>query len=135
MQELSTLAGKLVRPVGMLLLVVGAGPALTDNTSAAGLPIIVLAQIISCALRTAQGSATGGVVGPLITAQNYSKMSVTLNAMAIEAASIIIGHVNDGEFWIIAEFSNAAVKQTLHTWTELSIVNSAVPAELFTIVS
>ena len=88
----------------MLLLVVGAGAffgkvisatgigtALADTMSAAGLPVIVLAYIISCGLRIAQGSATvaivttGGIVAPLVHGGDYSQMAVALIAMAIAA--------------------------------------------------
>ncbi|SNS91616.1 GntP family permease [Rhodococcoides kyotonense] len=157
-QELSTLTGESLRPVGMLLLVVGAGAffgkvisatgigtALADAMAAAGLPIIVLAYVISCALRIAQGSATvaivttGGIVGPLVAAQDYSPMATALVAMAIAAGSIILSHVNDGGFWIIAKFFNMTVKQTLQTWTVLetilSVVSFAVAAVLFAIVA
>lgn len=157
-QQLSTLTGESLRPVGMLLLVVGAGAffgkvisatgigtALADAMAAAGLPIIVLAYVISCALRIAQGSATvaivttGGIVGPLVAAQDYSPMATALVAMAIAAGSIILSHVNDGGFWIIAKFFNMTVKQTLQTWTVLetvlSVVSFAVAAVLFAIVA
>ncbi|MDJ0396099.1 gluconate:H+ symporter [Rhodococcus sp. G-MC3] len=157
-QELSTLTGESLRPVGMLLLVVGAGAffgkvisatgigiALADAMAAAGLPIIVLAYVISCALRIAQGSATvaivttGGIVGPLVAAQDYSPMATALVAMAIASGSIILSHVNDGGFWIIAKFFNMTVKQTLQTWTVLetilSVVSFAVAAVLFAIVA
>ena len=108
-QELSVLTGESLRPVGMLLLVVGAGAffgkvisatgigdALADTMSAAGLPVIVLAYVISCGLRIAQGSATvaivttGGIVAPLVAEGNYSQMGVALIAMAIAAGSIIL---------------------------------------------
>ena len=157
-QQLSTLTGESLRPVGMLLLVVGAGAffgkvisatgigtALADAMAAAGLPIIVLAYVISCALRIAQGSATvaivttGGIVGPLVAAQDYSPMATALVAMSIAAGSIILSHVNDGGFWIIAKFFNMTVKQTLQTWTVLetilSVVSFAVAAVLFAIVA
>ncbi|QBS44271.1 GntP family permease [Nocardia sp. CS682] len=157
-QELSELTAESLRPVGMLLLVVGAGAffgkvisatgigtALADTMSAAGLPVIVLAYIISCGLRIAQGSATvaivttGGIVAPLVASQNYSQMSIALIAMAIAAGSIILSHVNDGGFWIIAKYFNLTVKQTLQTWTVLetilSVVSFAVAALLFAIVS
>ncbi|MFC9440425.1 GntP family permease [Nocardia sp. NPDC057030] len=157
-QELSELTAESLRPVGMLLLVVGAGAffgkvisatgigtALADTMSAAGLPVIVLAYIISCGLRIAQGSATvaivttGGIVAPLVTGHDYSQMSIALIAMAIAAGSIILSHVNDGGFWIIAKFFNMTVKQTLQTWTVLetilSVVSFAVAAVLFAIVS
>ncbi|MFQ6328531.1 GntP family permease [Nocardia sp. CWNU-33] len=156
-QELSTLTAESLRPVGMLLLVVGAGAffgkvisatgigtALADTMSAAGLPVIVLAYIISCGLRIAQGSATvaivttGGIVAPLVAGHGYSQMAIALIAMAIAAGSIILSHVNDGGFWIIAKYFNLTVKQTLQTWTVLetvlSVVSFAVAAVLFTLV-
>ncbi|MGX1774312.1 GntP family permease [Nocardia brasiliensis] len=157
-QELSELTAESLRPVGMLLLVVGAGAffgkvisatgigtALALTMSAAGLPVIVLAYLISCGLRIAQGSATvaivttGSIVAPLVTEHDYSQMSIALIAMAIAAGSIILSHVNDGGFWIIAKFFNLTVKQTLQTWTVLetilSVVSFAVAAVLFAIVS
>ncbi|WP_406238183.1 GntP family permease [Nocardia sp. NBC_01009] len=156
-QELSTLTAESLKPVGMLLLVVGAGAffgkvisatgigtALADTMSAAGLPVIVLAYIISCGLRIAQGSATvaivttGGIVAPLVAGHGYSQMAIALIAMAIAAGSIILSHVNDGGFWIIAKYFNLTVKQTLQTWTVLetvlSVVSFAVAAALFALV-
>jgi GntP family gluconate:H+ symporter len=155
-QELSVITGESLRPVGMLLLVVGAGAffgkvisatgigdALAHTMSAAGLPVIVLAYVISCGLRIAQGSATvaivttGGIVAPLVTGGGYSQMAVALIAMAIAAGSIILSHVNDGGFWIISKFFNMTVKQTLQTWTVLetvlSVVSFAVAASLFAV--
>lgn len=156
-QELSTITAESLKPVGMVLLVVGAGAffgkvisatgigtALADTMSAAGLPVIVLAYLISCGLRIAQGSATvaivttGGIVAPLVAEQGYSQMAIALIAMAIAAGSIILSHVNDGGFWIIAKYFNMTVKQTLQTWTVLetvlSVVSFAVAALLFTLV-
>ncbi|MCM6778351.1 GntP family permease [Nocardia sp. CDC159] len=157
-QELSVLTAESLRPVGMLLLVVGAGAffgkvisatgignALAQTMSDAGLPVIVLAYLISCGLRIAQGSATvaivttGGIVSPLLAGNDYSQLSLALVAMAIAAGSIILSHVNDGGFWIIAKFFNLTVKQTLQTWTVLetilSVVSFAVAAVLFALVT
>ncbi|RDI49621.1 GntP family permease [Nocardia mexicana] len=156
-QELGEITAESLRPVGMLLLVVGAGAffgkvisatgignALAHTMSEAGLPVIVLAYLISCGLRIAQGSATvaivttGGIVAPLVAGQGYSQMAIALIAMAIAAGSIILSHVNDGGFWIISKFFNLTVKQTLQTWTVLetilSVVSFAVSAVLFAIV-
>ncbi|RDI65630.1 GntP family permease [Nocardia pseudobrasiliensis] len=157
-QELSTLTAESLRPVGMLLLVVGAGAffgkvisatgignALAHTMSEAGLPVIVLAYLISCGLRVAQGSATvaivttGGIVAPLLAGHDYSQLSLSLIAMAIASGSIILSHVNDGGFWIISKFFNLTVKQTLQTWsvleTILSVVSFTVAAVLFALVS
>ena len=155
--ELGRLSSESLRPVGMILLVVGAGAffgkviavtgigdALADTLAAWGLPLIALAYVISCGLRIAQGSATvaivttGGIVGPLATAGDYSQVQLALIAMAIAAGSIIASHVNDGGFWIIAKYFNMTVKQTLQTWTVLetvlSVVSFSVTAVLFLLV-
>ena len=143
--DLGKLTGESLKPIGMVLLVVGAGAffgkvisatgigtALADTLSAWGLPVIVLAYVISCGLRIAQGSATvaivttGGIVGPLVMNAGYSQIQLALIAMAIAAGSIIASHVNDGGFWIIAKYFNMTVKQTLQTWTVLETVLSIV---------
>ena len=154
---LGKLTGESLRPIGMILLVVGAGAffgkvisatgigaALAETLSAWGLPVIVLAYVISCGLRIAQGSATvaivttGGIVGPLVATAGYSQIQLALIAMAIAAGSIICSHVNDGGFWIIAKYFNMTVKQTLQTWTVLetvlSIVSFAVAGTLFAVI-
>jgi GntP family gluconate:H+ symporter len=155
--DLGKLTGESLKPIGMVSLVVGAGAffgkvisatgigaALADTLSAWGLPVIVLAYVISCGLRIAQGSATvaivttGGIVGPLVMNAGYSQIQLALIAMAIAAGSIIASHVNDGGFWIIAKYFNMTVKQTLQTWTVLetvlSVVSFAVAGTLFAIV-
>lgn len=154
---LGKLTGESLKPIGMILLVVGAGAffgkvisaigigaALAETLSAWGLPVIVLAYVISCGLRIAQGSATvaivttGGIVGPLVATAGYSQVQLALIAMAIAAGSIICSHVNDGGFWIIAKYFNMTVKQTLQTWTVLetvlSVVSFAVAGTLFAII-
>ncbi|GAB3207864.1 GntP family permease [Marinactinospora thermotolerans] len=143
--EFSELTGASLRPVGMILLVVGAGAffgkvisatgvgsALAETLSGAGLPLIVLAYVISCGLRIAQGSATvaivttGGIVSPLVAGGDYSQVQLALLAVAIAAGSIIASHVNDGGFWIIAKYFNMSVKDTLKTWTVLETILSVV---------
>ncbi|WP_063725751.1 GntP family permease [Cryptosporangium arvum] len=143
--ELSEVTAASLRPVGMILLVVGAGAffgkvisstgvgdALAGTLSDAGLPIIVLAYLISCALRLAQGSATvalvttGGIIAPLVENEGYSPAQLATLVIAISAGSIIASHVNDGGFWIISRYFNMSVKQTLATWTVLETILSVV---------
>ncbi|WP_131738909.1 GntP family permease [Actinomadura roseirufa] len=143
--ELSELATRSLRPIGMILLVIGGGAffgsvvsatgvgkALADTLSDAGLPVIVLAYLIACGLRLAQGSATvaivttGGIVAPLVQAEHHSQAHVALIAIAISAGSIIASHVNDGGFWIISRYFNMSVRDTLRTWTVLETILSVV---------
>ena len=141
--ELSEITAASLRPIGMILLVVGAGAffgkvisatgvgtALASTMSDAGLPVIVLAYVISCGLRLAQGSATvalvttGGIVGPLVQHSGYSQAQLAVLVISISAGSIIASHVNDGGFWIISKYFGMTVKQTLTTWTVLETILS-----------
>ncbi|PSK97402.1 GntP family gluconate:H+ symporter [Murinocardiopsis flavida] len=143
--EFGELSAASLRPIGMIILVIGAGAffgkvisatgigdALADSLSSAGLPIIVLAYVISCGLRIAQGSATvaivttGGIISPLLADGGFSQAQLALLAIAISAGSIILSHVNDGGFWIVAKYFNMTVKQTLLTWTVLETILSVV---------
>ncbi|REE75271.1 GntP family gluconate:H+ symporter [Rhodococcus wratislaviensis] len=144
-QEIGAMSAAALKPVGMILLVVGAGAffgavlratgvgqALADSMDALGLPIILSAYLISCALRIAQGSATvaivttAGVIEPSIAAGNYSSPQIALIVIAVSAGSIIASHVNDGGFWIVSRYFNMSVKDTLKTWTVLETILSVV---------
>ena len=156
-EEIGELTGSSLKPIGMILLVVGAGAffgavlaatgvgqAVAGTLSAAGLPIIVSAYVIACGMRIAQGSATvaivttGGILAPVLTTGEYTQPQLALIVMAISAGSIIASHVNDGGFWIIAKYFNMTVKQTLQTWTVLetvlSVVGFAMASLLFLVV-
>ncbi|MFF7353262.1 MULTISPECIES: GntP family permease [Streptomyces] len=132
-----------LRPVGNILLVVGAGgvfgavlkasgvaQALSDTFHGVGLPVIVLAYLISLVLRVAQGSATvaivttAGIVAPLLTEGHHSQAFVALVIMAVSAGSIFASHVNDGGFWMVAKYFGITERDTLRTWTVLESVLS-----------
>jgi len=144
-KDLSELSSSSLRPVGMILLVVGSGAffgavlaatgvgkAVATSLSEAGLPLIVSAYVIACGMRIAQGSATvaivttGGILAPALTSGQYSQPQLALLVMAISSGSIIASHVNDGGFWIISKYFNMSVKDTLKTWTVLETVLSVV---------
>ncbi|GGV22682.1 gluconate:proton symporter [Actinomadura cremea] len=152
--ELRDVATASLRPVGMILLVIGGGAffgkvvsetgvgeALAGTLSDAGLPTIVLAYLIACGLRIAQGSATvaivttGGIVAPLVQSGDHSQAGIALIAIAISAGSIIASHVNDGGFWIISRYFNMSVRDTLKTWTVLETILSVVGFAMALLVS
>jgi GntP family gluconate:H+ symporter len=141
--ELGRITGESLRPIGMILLVVGAGAffgavlratgvgeALAGSMTAGGLPIILSAYLISAALRLAQGSATvaivttAGIIEPIVAEGGYSPAQIALIVIAVSAGSIIASHVNDGGFWIVAKYFNMSVKDTLLTWTVLETILS-----------
>ena len=155
--EIAELGAASLRPIGMILLVVGAGAfygavlkatgigdVVADSLHDAGLPVIVAAYVISCALRIAQGSATAAIaasaaiIAPTIADAGYSQPQLALIVAAICAGSIVASHVNDGGFWIVSRYFGISVKDTLRSWTVLetilSVVAFAVAAILMAII-
>ncbi|MER6467442.1 GntP family permease [Streptomyces collinus] len=141
--SLESVSTSSLKPVGNILLVVGAGgvfgavlkasgvaQALSDTFDGVGLPVIVLAYLISLVLRVAQGSATvaivttAGIVAPLLTEGHHSQAFVALVIMAVSAGSIFASHVNDGGFWMVAKYFGISERDTLRTWTVLESVLS-----------
>jgi len=49
-----------------------------------------------------------------------------LLVVAIGAGSLIAGHVNDGGFWLVKEYLNMSVPQTLITWTVLETIVAVI---------
>ncbi|MEV0266338.1 gluconate:H+ symporter [Streptomyces sp. NPDC050617] len=156
-KSLETVSTASLKPVGNILLVVGAGgvfgavlkgsgvaQALADTFDSAGLPVIVLAWLISVVLRVAQGSATvaivttAGIVAPMLSAGDYSQAHLALVIMAISAGSIFASHVNDGGFWMVAKYFGISERDTLKSWTVLesvlSVAGFAVAALLSIVV-
>ncbi|MGN9792351.1 GntP family permease [Streptomyces sp. OZ13] len=156
-KSLESVSTQSLKPVGNILLVVGAGgvfgavlkasgvaQALSDTFNDVGLPIIVLAYLISLVLRVAQGSATvaivttAGIVLPLVENGGHSQAFLALVIMAISAGSIFASHVNDGGFWIVAKYFGISERDTLKSWTVLesvlSVAGFAVAAALSLVV-
>ncbi|MFH8785988.1 GntP family permease [Streptomyces roseoverticillatus] len=146
-----------LKPVGNILLVVGAGGvfgavlkgsgvarALADAFAGAGLPVIVLAWLIAVALRVAQGSATvaivttAGIVSPLLSGGGHSQSQLALVVVAVSAGSVFASHVNDGGFWMVSTYFGIPERETLASWTVLesvlSVTGFAVAAALSAVV-
>ncbi|MFI8355642.1 GntP family permease [Streptomyces cyaneofuscatus] len=142
-KSLESVSTSSLKPVGNILLVVGAGgifgavlkgsgiaDALADTFNDVGLPVILLAWLISVVLRVAQGSATvaivttAGIVVPLVEGQDLSQAHLALIIMAISAGSIFASHVNDGGFWMVSKYFGISERDTLKSWTVLETVLS-----------
>ncbi|MFC6062505.1 GntP family permease [Streptomyces ochraceiscleroticus] len=153
-KSLETVSTASLKPVGNILLVVGAGgifgavlkgsgvaDALSDTFQNVGLPVIVLAWLLSVVLRVAQGSATvaivttAGIVLPLVESQHLSQPHLALVIMAISAGSIFASHVNDGGFWMVAKYFGISERDTLKTWTVLESVLSVAGFVVAALVS
>jgi Gnt-I system high-affinity gluconate transporter len=81
---------------------------------------LFLGWLIATVLRFCVGSATvagittAGIVLPLISATGVKP---ELMVLAIGSGSLMLGHVNDGGFWLFKEYFNLSIKDTLRSWT------------------
>jgi len=98
--------------------------------------VLLLAWILAAAMRLATGSATvamttaAGIVAPL--ALHTAGVRPELLAISTGAGSLIFSHVNDGGFWLVKEYFNMTVAQTLKTWSICETIIS-VAALFFTL--
>jgi GntP family gluconate:H+ symporter len=126
-------------PVGMILLVVGAGGAFSKVLAVCGvaksvtaiaagweLSPLLLGWVMAALIRIAVGSATvaistaAGIVAPMAAAHPESNPEVLVLAMG--AGSLILSHVNDAGFWFVKECFGLTVSQTFKTWTVLETI-------------
>ncbi len=117
---------------GLNRILVEAGIAKEIVTVSAGMALTPLAMgwLVAALMRIATGSATvamstaAGIVAPIAMAANYPHPELLV--IATGAGSLILSHVNDGGFWLIKEYFNMTVTQTLKTWTVLETIISLV---------
>src|SRR5213592_2406425 len=121
-------------PTATILLVIGAGggfnrvliesgvgKAIADVALGSQASPLLLAWTVAALIRVATGSATvamttsAGIVAPIAAATPGTHAELLV--LATGAGSLVLSHVNDAGFWIIKEFFNMTVQQTLKTWT------------------
>jgi gluconate:H+ symporter, GntP family len=104
-----------------VLLESGVGKAIADVAVGSHASPLLLAWTVAALIRVATGSATvamttaAGIVAPVAAATPGT--NVELLVLATGAGSLMLSHVNDSGFWMIKEFFNMTVPQTLKTWT------------------
>lgn len=106
----------------------GIGTALADTLLATGLPIMLLAFLVSLALRAAQGSATvailttAGLLSEAVVDGGYSSLQVVAITLAIAFGALGLSHVNDSGFWVVTRYLGLSVADGLRSWTVLTTV-------------
>jgi len=99
----------------------GVGTAIAHAAVSASISPLLLAWSVATLIRVATGSATvamttaSGIVAPIVAVTHSA--SPELLVLATGAGSLMLSHVNDAGFWLIKEFFNMSVPQTLKTWT------------------
>jgi GntP family gluconate:H+ symporter len=125
---------KSLGPIGMTLLVVGAGGGLNEMLKQSGasnaigevaenlhLPPMVFGWLCAALVRVATGSATVaitaacGLVAPM--ALSTPGVNLELLVVCVGCGSLFLSHLNDAGFWIVKDLLGLTVAQTFRTWT------------------
>ncbi|MEX0771550.1 MAG: gluconate:H+ symporter [Balneolales bacterium] len=139
--EVQQVATKSMEPVGMIILVTGAGgvfgqvliatgvgDALVELLTTTNLPVILFAFLIAAVVRVSQGSATvamvtaAGLVAPIVEAGGYSAPLLACITIAIACGGTVLSHVNDSGFWLVSQFMGLSEKDTLRSWTVMETI-------------
>jgi GntP family gluconate:H+ symporter len=137
------MANDCLAPTAAIILVIGAGggfkgvlvesgvgTALADVAVRAHASPLILGWIVAALVRVATGSATvamttaAGIVAPIAVAMPGT--SAELLVLATGAGSLVLSHVNDAGFWLIKEYFNMTVPQTLASWTAAETIIGVV---------
>jgi GntP family gluconate:H+ symporter len=133
-EEVMKFCNDCLGPTATILLVIGAGggfnqvlvqsgvgSAIAHLAIGANASPLILAWSVATLIRVATGSATvamttaAGIVAPIAAA--IPGTNAELLVLATGAGALMLSHVNDAGFWLIKEFFNMTVPQTLKTWT------------------
>ncbi|WP_322905806.1 GntP family permease [Paenibacillus campi] len=151
-KQLLTFTNDCLGPVAAIVLLIGAGGGFNKILTASGvgdaiaafaqtahLSPLLLAFLIAGLIRAAVGSATvamttaAGIVAPIAVAM--PGVSPELLVLATGAGSIILSHVNDSGFWIVKQYLNLSVPDTLKTWTVMETLLGFVAFGIVMILS
>ena len=152
--EVQRMATKALEPVGLIVLVTGAGgvfgavlsesglgDSLQQLMQAANMPVIVLAFLTAVLIRISLGSATvsivtaASVVAPVIEAGNYSAPLIGAVVIATASGATVLSHVNDSGFWLVSRYLGINEKQTLQSWTVMETIIGLVGFAVMLVVS
>lgn len=130
-------------PTALITLLVGAGGgfgrvlqdsgvshAIVGIATEAHVPLLLLAWLLAAVMRLATGSATvamitaAGMVAPIALQTAYPHPE--LLAIAAGSGSLIFSHVNDGGFWLVKEYFNMSVPQTIKSWSICETIISVI---------
>jgi len=115
---------------GRILQDSGTSQAIISAALGAHVSILLLAWLVAALVRLATGSATvgmstsAGIVAPI--ALHVGGVRPELLVLATGAGSLIFSHVNDGGFWLVKEYFNMTVIETIKTWSICETIISVV---------
>ena len=141
--EVSEFSSASLKPVGIILLVTGIGGAfkqllidtgvgasLAEKVSSYGLSVIVLAFLLAAIVRLLQGSTTvamitsAGLIAPIVSPNSEAEGAMIV--LAVASGALIFSHLNDSGFWLVSRYLNLTEKETLRSWSLMTLTLSLV---------
>ncbi len=132
--------GLAVKEIALVLLIIAGAGAFKEVLVSSGVsadlantmqtwPIdpLILGWLIAALIRVSIGSATvaaltaAGMVAPLVVT---GSVNPNLMVLSIGAGSLIFSHFNDGGFWLVKEYFNLSIRQTLLSWSLIETIAS-----------
>ena len=149
--QVNQLSSDSLKPVGIILLVTGIGGAfkqilidtgigasLAEEVSSYGFSVVVLAFLLAAIVRLLQGSTTvamitsAGLIAPLLSVN--SSIEGALIVLAVASGSLIFSHFNDSGFWLVSRYLNLTEKETVRSWSLMTLTLSLVSFSLILIL-
>lgn len=139
LEKMEQLVGPPLETAGMIILITSAGGAFGGMLRAAGvgdavkaaaegqaISLIFLSFIVAAVIRVAQGSATvamlttSAMVAPMLSPESLGCHPVYVY-LAIGYGAMTCSWMNDSGFWVVSRLSGMTQRETLKTWSVLSI--------------
>ncbi|MEX2593368.1 MAG: gluconate:H+ symporter [Anditalea sp.] len=127
-----------VKDIAMILLIIAGAGALKQVLMDSGVSILIahnlqewnmhplfLGWFIAAIIRICVGSATvaglttAGIIAPIVASGGVDP---NLMVLSIGAGSLIFSHFNDGGFWLVKEYFNLSIKDTLKSWSLMETI-------------
>lgn len=135
-EQLKKILDHSLRPVGMILLVIasggvirwmlqdsGLGEIIGPALEKSGMPLIIVAFLISLLVRASVGSSmvamtmASGIMATMPAVMATSMLYRAAMCCAICGGATALSHVNDAGFWLVGTFLEIDEKTTLKSWT------------------
>jgi Gnt-I system low-affinity gluconate transporter len=121
-----------------LLIDTGIGASLAEKVSSYGFSVIVLAFVLAAIVRLLQGSTTvamitsAGLIAPMVNVN--SPVEGAMIVLAVASGSLIFSHFNDSGFWLVSRYLNLTEKETVRSWSLMTLTLSVVSFGLILIL-
>ncbi|MFB7813171.1 GntP family permease [Paenibacillus chitinolyticus] len=151
-EDISRFTSECLAPTATIILIIGGGgafkqvlissgvgAAIAEFATQANVNVILFAWLVAALIRVATGSATvamttaAGIVAPVLAQTPGANLELVV--LATGAGSIVLSHVNDAGFWMVKEFFNLSVPQTLKSWTVMETLLSVIGLAFIMILS